>query len=294
MSAAIQPMPVVIQLAQCSYGKTGVRLVKVERDGARHHLRDITVAVQVFGAFEDSYLEGDNRSVLPTDTMKNAVYVLARQQRLKELEAFGTRVADHFLSRHNHLARVRVTLSENIWERILCNGEPHGSAFQKSGTENRIVVIEADRSRKTIQSGIHNLSLLKTSRSSFANFLRDEYTTLKETSDRLFASCMNVEWSYSRDARDFREIRQRIRTILLTEFAGHDSQSVQHTLYAMGRAVLERISAVEEIWLSMPNRHCLPVDLSPFGMDNPNEVFIPIEEPSGEIEARLSRKSPVR
>lgn len=285
-------MSAAIQLAQCCYGKTGVRLVKVERDGACHDLRDVTVAVQVFGSFEDAYLEGDNRCVLPTDTMKNTVYVLAREQRLNELEAFGTRLADHFLTRHNHLSRVRVTLSEDIWERITCNGEPHGSAFQKSGPESRTAVIEASRTKKTIQGGIRNVALLKTSHSAFANFLRDEYTTLKETSDRLFASSMSAEWSYGSDARDFKEIRESIRTILLTVFATHDSRSVQHTLYAMGRAVLERVSSVEQIWLSMPNHHCLPVDLAPFGVDNPNEVFVPIKEPSGSIEARLSRTSP--
>lgn len=289
MSAAMQSISAVIQLAQCSYGKTGVRLVKVERDGTCHNFRDITVGVQVFGAFEDAYLEGDNQSVLPTDTMKNTVYVLARQQRLQELETFGSRLADHFLQRHSHLTQVRVTLTENIWDRIVCNGEPHGSAFQESGPQSCTAMIESGRTKKTIQGGIRNLSLLKTSRSQFANFLRDEYTTLKETSDRLFASSMSAEWTYSSDARGFREISQCVRTILLTSFAAHDSRSVQHTLYAMGRAVLEQVSSVDEIWVSMPNRHCLPVDLSPFGMDNPNEVFVPIEEPSGVIEARINR-----
>lgn len=285
-------MSAAIQFAECSYGKSGVRLVKVERDGSCHELRDITVAVQVFGAFENAYREGDNRSVLPTDTMKNTVYVLARQQKLEEPETFGTRLADHFLARHEHLARVRVTLSENTWNRIVCDGEPHGSAFERSGPENRTAVVDAERAKRTIQGGIRNLTLLKTSGSAFANFLRDEYTTLKETSDRLLASTMSAEWSYNRGEQDFKEIRQHVRATLLTAFAGHNSQSVQHTLYAMAQAVLERVEAVEEIWLSMPNRHCLPVDLAPFGMDNPNEVFVPIEEPSGSIEARLNRGSP--
>jgi urate oxidase len=281
-----------IQLEQCSYGKSGVRLVKVEREGTCHDLRDITVDVQVFGVFENAYLEGDNRSVLPTDTMKNTVYVLARQHRLEEPEAFGTRLAEHFLAHYRHLTQVRVTLSENTWNRILCGGAPHDSAFQKSGPESCTAVIEASRTKRVIRGGMKNLALLKTSGSAFNNFLRDEYTTLRETSDRLFASNMNVEWSYNHEVRDFKEIRQCIQTTLLNTFAGHDSQSAQHTLYAMGRAVLERVNAVDEICLALPNRHCLPVDLSPFGLDNPNEVFVPIEEPSGLIEARLNRKCP--
>jgi urate oxidase len=285
-------MSVAIQLNHCSYGKTGVRLVKVERQGAWHDLRDITIAVQVFGAFENAYLEGDNRSVLPTDTMKNTVYVLARQQPLGEIENLGLRLAEHFLSRYAHLTRVRITISENIWDRIMCNGKPNDSAFQMSGPETRTAVIEAAGTKKSIQAGIRNLVVLKTSHSAFENFLRDEYTTLKETKDRLFASSLTAEWSYNSDARDFQETRQRVRAVLLNAFAIHHSHSVQHTLYAMGQAALQQVSSIEHIWLSMPNRHCLPVDLSPFGMDNPNEVFVPIDEPSGSIEARLDRTCP--
>ncbi len=292
MSAAI-PMSIAIQLSHCTYGKTGVRLVKVERDAACHELRDITVAIQVYGDFENAYLDGDNRSVLPTDTMKNTVYVFARQQRLGEIEDFGMRLADHFMTRHAHLTGVRVAISENIWERMTCNGELSGSAFQKSAPEIRTAVIEAGRAKeKSIQSGIKDLIILKTSQSAFEGFLRDEYTTLKETQDRLFASKLSVEWTYNSDALDFKKVRQCVRAILLNIFAVHDSRSVQHTLYAMGQAALEQVGSIEQIWLSMPNRHCLSVDLSPFGLDNPNEVFVPVEEPSGLIEARLDRAFP--
>lgn len=283
-------MSAAIQLSHCTYGKTGVRLVKVERDGARHDVRDITVALQVFGAFENAYLEGDNRSVLPTDTMKNTVYVFARQQRLGEIEEFGARLAEHFIARHSHLTGSRISISETIWERMRCQGQLSDSAFEMSAPECRTAVIEATRTKKTfIQAGIKNLVVLKTSQSAFKDFLRDEYTTLKETQDRLFSSRLSAEWSYNDEARDFRQVRQGVREILLSTFAVHDSQSVQHTLYAMGQVVLQQIGSIEQISLSMPNRHCLPVDLSPFGLDNPNEIFVPVEEPSGLIEARLER-----
>lgn len=278
-----------IQLSNCAYGKTGVRLIKVEHNGARHHVRDLNVAIQFSGAFEDAYIEGDNHSILPTDTMKNTVYVLARQQTLGEIEDFGGRIANHFLSRNSHLTRVRITICENIWERIMFDGQKHDSSFQMSGPESRTAVIDASPAKMSIYAGIKNLVVLKTSRSSFQHFLRDEYTTLKDTGDRLFASCINAEWSYQNRVEDFKKNWFYIRSNLLNTFATHESRSVQHTLYAMGHAVLQQVGAIEKIRLAMPNRHCLAVDLSPFCLDNPNEVFVPLEEPSGWIEATLNR-----
>lgn len=278
-----------IQLSSCAYGKTGVRLVKVERDGGRHDIKDLNVAIHVFGDFESAYSQGDNRLVLPTDTMKNAIYVLARQQPLGEIEDFGVRIANHFLTRNAHVSRVRTTISENVWERIICNGDPQDSSFRMSGPEHRTAVIDANRTKNSIQAGIKNLVVLKTSRSAFEGFLHDEYTTLKETGDRLLASSVNAEWSYGSNAGDFKKIWLCVGKVLLNTFAVHDSRSVQHTLYAMGEAVLRQISSIEQIRLAMPNRHCLKVDLSPFGLDNPNEVFVPFEEPGGLIEATLSR-----
>ena len=278
-----------IQLSNCSYGKTGVRLVKVERNGASHEIRDLDVEIRFFGAFENAYIDGDNHSILPTDTMKNTVYVLARQQPLGEIEDFGSRVASHFLARNSHLTRVRIAICENIWKRITCHGRQHDSSFQMSGPESRTAVVDASPAKTSIYCGIKNLVVLKTSNSSFQDFMRDEYTTLEDTADRLFASSINAEWSCRDRAGDFKENWFYIRSILLSAFAAHDSRSVQHTLYAMGHAVLQQVGAIEEIRLAMPNRHCMTVDLSPFCLDNPNEVFIPLEEPSGWIEARLNR-----
>jgi urate oxidase len=282
-------MSAAVQLSHCAYGKTGVRLIKVERHGRRHDLRDINVAIQLSGAFEAAYSEGDNRSVLPTDTMKNTVYVLARRLPLGEIENFGMRIADHFLTHNSHLTGVQITLSENIWERISSDGGPHDTSFQMSGPASRTAVIDASRTKKSIRAGIKDLVVLKTSGSAFENFLHDEYTTLQETRNRLLASSVNAQWSYNSEAPDFNRIWLCVRAILLDAFAAHDSRSVQHTLFAMGQAALQQVNAIEQIWLSMPNRHCIPVDLSPFSLDNPNEVFVSLEEPSGLIEATLNR-----
>jgi urate oxidase len=101
---------------------------------------------------------------------------------------------------------------------------------------------------------------------------------------------LRANWNYSRSDLGFNSLREKIREILLDEFARHESKSVQHTLYAMGRGILENIAEIEDIELSMPNKHCLLVDLSRFGQDNPNEIFVPVDEPHGSIEARVRRQ----
>jgi urate oxidase len=282
-------MPVSITITDHRYGKSRVRLVKVERRSAAHDLKDLTVDVELSGDFEASYTAGDNRLVIPTDTMKNTVYALARQAPLGEIEEFGLRLADHFLARHAHVARARISISENLWHRIEHDGRQHAYAFQLSGPERRTAAIDRDRKSISIAAGIADLVVLKTKNSAFEGFLRDEYTTLKETNDRLFGTAVTAEWSYNATSLEFGPLWESIRDTLLEIFASHDSRGVQHTLSAMGEAVLNRFDRVREIHLSMPNRHCILVDLSPFHLDNPNEVFVPTDDPHGLIEATLTR-----
>ena len=282
-------MGMPIELKEYGYGKSGIRLVKVTREGQRHHLRDVKVEIQMFGDFEAAYLHGDNRAILPTDTMKNTVYALARQYRFGAIEEFGLRLANHFLGRFPHVKRVVASISEKQWQRISCGAQPHGHAFQGATPERRLALIDKSRSATSIEAGIAGLAVLKTSRSAFNNFLRDEYTTLKETQNRILSTQITAQWSYSGGRPGFNHVWNGVRTALLETFATHDSQSVQHTLCAMGDAVLRSFDCISEIRFSMPNQHCLLVDLSPFHLDNPGEVFLPVDEPSGLIEATVRR-----
>lgn len=278
-----------VVLSENHYGKSHVRLMKVERAGSRHELRELTVDVQLAGDFAAAYIEGDNRLVLPTDTMKNSVYALARRQALGEIEEFGARLAEHFLSRHAHIARTRVAVAEAAWTRIAAGGREHDQAFVHGGAELRTTVIDQNHAGATVKAGIAGLAVLKTSHSAFEGFLRDEYTTLKDARDRLLRTKLNAEWTYAPGSHDYASLWRTARQTMLQVFAEHDSRGVQHTLHAMGQAVLERIPAVTRIELSLPNIHCLLVDLAPFGLDNPNEVFVPTDEPHGVIVAALTR-----
>jgi urate oxidase len=275
-------------LADTAYGKSGVRLVQVTRRGEHHVLRDLTVGVRFEGDYDPSYVAGDNSDVLPTDTMKNTVYAHAAQAPLEEPETFGLRLAEHFLERNPKLQRVTIDLTEHLWARITVGGHEHGHAFVREGPDNRTAQIKLDRQEAQVRAGISGLVILKSAQSAFAGYPRDEYTTLPETRDRILATSVTATWRYDSGAA-YGPAWQAVRQALLETFADHNSESVQHTLHAMGRAVLDRVPDVADIHIVMPNRHHLPIDLTRFGLENRNEIFVATEEPFGLIQATVRR-----
>lgn len=276
-------------LAKNAYGKQAIRLVTVRRYPDRHELQDITVTVRFEGDFLAAYADGDNRGVLPTDTMKNTVYALAAEHPFDDIEAFGLALSDHFLSRNLRATRVGIELTEYLWEPIQVGGAAHPHAFRQAGSERRTAEVTRDRQGVRVLAGIEDLVVMKTAKSGFEGFPRDSYTTLKETSDRILATAVRATWLYSRPDVAFGPLWHDVRRVLLETFAGHDSRSVQQTLYAMGEAVVETLD-VEEIRLVMPNRHHIPVDLKLLGLENRNEVFVATPEPYGLIEGTVRRK----
>jgi urate oxidase len=140
-----------------------------------------------------------------------------------------------------------------------------------------------------VSAGAADLMILKSAQSAFSGFPRDEYTTLAETRDRLLATSLTATWQYRDSAVDFDPAWQKVRQTMLDTFAEHRSESVQHTLYAMGQAVLDAVDVVSSIRLVMPNRHHLPFDLSRISLENRNEIFVATEEPHGLIAATLVR-----
>jgi urate oxidase len=278
-------MPVT--LTENSYGKQAIRLVTVRRRADRHELKDVTVSIRFEGDYGAAYEEGDNQGVLPTDTMKNTVYALAAEHPFEDVEDFGLALTDHFSTHNPRASSIQAELVEHLWEPIEAGGAAHPHAFRRAGSEKRIATVTRDRDGATVLAGLEDLVVMKTARSAFGGFPRDRYTTLPETADRILATAVRATWRYSRPSVDFGPLWQEVRRLLLETFAGHDSRSVQHTLHAMGEAVLETLD-VEEIHLSMPNKHHLPVDLRPFGLENRNEIFVATLEPYGLIEARLT------
>jgi len=281
---------VSIRLAQNDYGKSRVRLLRVTRGKKKHEIKELTLAIRLEGDFETAHTKGDNSKILPTDTMKNTVYALARQNPVDAAETFCGVLIDHFLAGNPQIERVHVHTVEFPWGRIMRDGKPDGFAFVRTGEEKRTALVTGTRSKKSVQAGVKNLIALKTTKSAFEGFIRDRYTTLKEDRNRILATAIRADWLYESAEIDFNATWESVRRTLLETFAAHDSLSLQHTLYDMGKSVLERFNAIREIRLSLPNKHYNLVDLAPFGMTNPGDVFLPTDEPHGLIEATLRRE----
>ncbi len=280
----------MIELASNRYGKSLVRLIKVTRHAHTNDLAEWTVQVLLTGDFASAHTDGDNSKILPTDTMKNTVYSLARRSRATAMEDFAKELADHFLAHNPQVASASIQIESALWRRLTIDNAPHPDTFMRGSNERQTASVERTQAGASqVHSGFTDLVLLKTAHSGFEGYIHDPLTTLKETSDRLFGTAVRASWHYASTALDFNALRAKIRETLLRTFAAHDSKSVQHTLYAMGKTALESVPQIDEIELTMPNKHCLLVDLSRFGQDNPNQIFVPTDEPHGTIEARLRR-----
>jgi urate oxidase len=292
----IRRNPIVsIVLTEHSYGKTRIRLTKVTRRADRHEVRELTIEIRLEGDFSGSFTAGDNSLIIPTDTMKNVAYALAREHSVDSIEAFGLILTGHFLEHHRHVERATARLVEHPMQRIRIDGVEHPHAFAGRGLESRTCTVRQGRDGLHIESGIADLFLLKTTNSAFAGFLRDRYTTLPDATDRILATMLTADWVTVADGAeaasgfDWNEANAHVRRVLIETFAGHRSLSVQQTLHAMGAAVLGACARVERITLNMPNKHRILVDLKPFGLDNVDEVFIATDEPHGTITGTLER-----
>lgn len=278
-----------MKLTDHSYGKARVRVLKVLREGATHSLKELSVQVLLHGDFDASYTKADNSLVVATDSMKNTVNVFAKEKLGAETELFSIALAEHFIKTYAHVSRAEVTISEHCWQRLSIGGQPHPHSFTEQGTARPTARVVATRASTTVESGIEDLLVLKSTASGFENFLRDQFTTLPETADRIFATKLKAVWTYERAPASHAATNGKILEAMLRAFAENFSPSVQVTLYQMGEAALQAAPEVKKIHLAMPNKHCLLINLSPFGLENKNELFIPTDEPHGQIEGTIER-----
>jgi urate oxidase len=270
------------------YGKGRVRVLKILRDGSTHRIKDLNVSAMIEGDLETSYSAGDNSKVIPTDTIKNTINALAKTELRDEIERFGQALGTHFLSAPQ-VRQVTVEILEHDWHRLEVNGKPHAHSFKSGGDARMFARVVSNRQKQAVQAGIHDLVILKSTQSGFEDYPRDKFTTLKETSDRILGTSFSATWTFSKDPGDYRVANNVILTTMLEAFAENYSPSAQTTLYQMGEAALAACAEISVIELAMPNKHCLLIDLSPFGLENKNEVFTPIDEPQGQIEATVAR-----
>jgi urate oxidase len=279
-----------IVLGTNQYGKAEVRLVHVDRSTPRHVITDVNVTSQLFGDFADTFHTGSNASVIATDTQKNTVYALARTGGVGAIEEFALRMARHFVApEHPQVTGARQEIEQASWDRIETADGPHDHAFVRGGTETRTVVVTKRGDAETVISGLTDLVVLKSTGSEFHGFPQVAYTSLVETNDRILATSVSSRWRYVGTDVDWEKSFASVRSTMLDRFATTHSLSLQQTLYTMGTAVLETHPEIAEIRFSMPNKHHFLVDLSPWGLENPNEVWYAADRPYGLIEAAVTR-----
>ncbi len=280
-----------VVLGQNNYGKSEVRVFKVKRDTDRHEIWDLDVRVALEGDFEAAHVRGDNSQLLATDTMRNTVYALAKDHLTGSIEEFGLKLVDHFLDAGPTVEGVRIEITQFPWSRIEANGRGHEHSFVRGSGERKAKVAGDEGGDRRVEAGLDNLLVMKTTASGWEGFLRERFTTLPETDDRILATIVTANWSYGdRTDLDFDRLWNEARDQILSTFTDHYSPSVQNTLFRIGRAVLEAFPEVEKIRLSFPNKHHIPYDLSRFGMENEGEIFWATNEPYGLIEGTVERE----
>lgn len=287
-----------VRLGPNQYGKAENRVVRIYRDTPRHQIRDLNVSTALRGRFEAAHTVGDQADVLPTDTQKNTAFAFAKEKGVGSIEEYALTLADHFLATADAAEGARIAVEEYTWERIGVDGAGHDHAFVRGGSGVRTTVANVDGTgaerRAHVVSGVKDLVVLKSTGSEFHGFLKDRYTTLQETDDRILATSLVAWWRYDADAVGAGEVEydkafESIKALMLQRFAEIHSLALQQTLYGMGEAVIEAHPQVAEVRFSAPNKHHFLVDLSPFDLENDGEVFIAADRPYGLIEAAVLR-----
>jgi urate oxidase len=278
-----------MKLSVHQYGKGRVRVARVRREGSRHTIHEVEVQVMLQGDFASSYIAGDNSRVVPTDTMKNTVNVLAQTELGDEIEQFGLALGGHFLAKYSQVAECTVTLSEKVWTRLEFDGAPHPHAFTGNNASHPWACVTTSRSNTSVSSGIRDLLILKSTGSGFAGYPKCELTTLPETTDRIFSTMVAATWDFAREPGSYAVAREKALEAMLRVFANNYSPSVQTTLHEMAQAALTAVPEISRVRLELPNKHYLPVNFAPFSRENSNEVFTPTDEPHGQIEAVVER-----
>ncbi|MFJ2946382.1 factor-independent urate hydroxylase [Streptomyces sp. NPDC087226] len=292
-------MPTI--LGQNQYGKAENRVVRITRDGATHHIKDLNVSVALSGDMDEVHYSGSNAHVLPTDTTKNTVYAFAKKYGIESAEQFGIHLARHFVTSQEPIHRARIRVEEYAWERIEAAGAKAGDgagegghSFVRKGQETRLTQIAYDGERWEVISGLKDLTVLNSTDSEFRGYVKDAYTTLEETRDRVLATSVSGRWRFNwtgddRPMPDWEESYTQVRKHLLQAFAETYSLSLQQTMYEMGARIIDRRDEIDEVRFSLPNSHHFLVDLEPFGLSNDNEVYVAADRPYGLIEATVLR-----
>lgn len=271
------------------YGKGRVRIMRIHRDGDKQDVSQLSIKVMLEGDFGRAYTDADNSTSTSTDTMKNIVNVVALENTALSSEEFCQVLAQRYLDLYPQASSVSITAHETKWNRLSIDGVPHAHSFLLDGNGKPTVEILATRDGMTMKSGLDNFTFMKSTQSGWENYYTDKYSTIQPTNDRICATSMVASWTWSGKPASYPATNKKILDTLLKEFATTYSPSVQNSLYRMGEKVLAAVPEISEISMACPNIHYILMNLSAFGLDNNNDVFLPTDEPHGQIECTVGR-----
>jgi urate oxidase len=276
-------------LVKSTYGKERVRVMRIHRDRGRHEVRELALRVMLTGDIGRVYTHADNSLAVATDTIKNIVNIVARENLTLDTEPFCVAVAQRFLKEYTQIDTAIVDALETKWVRLAVDGVPHAHSFLLDNNGKNSAQVQATRQAISIASGVSGFTFMKSTESGWDRFVRDKYTTIADTRDRICASSMDATWRWQSAPENYPDANAKIVETMLKVFATTYSESVQDSLYRMGTAALAAVPELLDITLACPNKHYLLVNLAPFSMDNDNQVFVPTDEPHGQIECTVGR-----
>jgi urate oxidase len=267
------------------YGKADVRVYRTHAEpltgvtpipespfsGRDNTLAAAEIEVIVHGSeFLDAYTKGDNRKVVATDTMKNFIHATSLTARARTLEEWLLEVGAAFLDTYPHMERLTMVGGELPFPSVVVPGEDGFAASDRLFSRDRC---DAGSARLELardagggvtitdhESGRRNLQLIKVTGSAFADFARDEHTTLPERRDRPLYIWLNIGWRYADSSHAVLSdpalyvASEQVADLANAVFHEFVSLSIQHLVNEIGTRMLDRWPQLSEASFDAQNR----------------------------------------
>jgi urate oxidase len=281
----------MVRIVTSSHGEARLRMLRIVRRGDRHDPRDLTLSLRFEGQFADAFTSRRPDGVIPSEALKRFVYAAAREHGTAEIESLGIALGAHLLAAHPRITLVRTEIAEQPWTRMEAGGKAQGQAFVGAGPELRTAIITSDRRGVAAVAGIDRLLVMRSS-----GFLPRHAGAVGVSEDvheglaPLVVGDLSVRWSYTSADVTFGPYRQGVRNAILDTFALQARHSVQHTLHAIAEVILASYQEIDQVTLAMHERPYRPADLFRDNVENPDELFVAIEEPLAIVEVTVGRE----
>jgi urate oxidase / 2-oxo-4-hydroxy-4-carboxy-5-ureidoimidazoline decarboxylase len=220
--------------------------------------------------FLDAYTTGDNRLVVATDTMKNFIHAASLTARARALEEWLLEVGTAFLDTYPHMERLTMVGRDLPFPAAVVPSadgfEMSDRLFSRDRSDYGTARLELERDdaggvRITDhESGRRELQLIKITGSAFADFARDEHTTLPERRDRPLYIWCDIGWTYTDAAHAVLAdpakyvAAEQVADLANAVFHEFVSLSIQHLVNEIGLRMLDRWPQLTSVSFDAQNR----------------------------------------